>query len=155
VARAWGDAWGDAWGNAWGTAETAFADERAAIEKQFADNWSSTTVRYQNVRFEQPAGAWVALSIKPGRGRQADSSHNPRHRYAGVIIIDVFTPEGGGTEAAKALVDTAEAIFRQKIFSFGNSGEIICRTPSLHTVGVRDGWNHHSLWTPYHRDKIF
>ncbi len=132
----------------------SFADERAAIEGRFAANWSATTVKYENIPFTVPATSWVALTIRSGVGNQISLGNSPLHRYQGVVFVDIFAPPEGGTEAAKTLADTAEAIFRNASFNQGNSGQLLFRTPYLNVVGERNGWFQLSLTCPYHRDRI-
>ncbi len=72
------------------------SDERAAIERHFASRFASTPVAWESVKFTQPvASAWVEFTILSGRGLRVDSSNWERH--AGVVQIDVFTPEGTGS----------------------------------------------------------
>lgn len=136
----------------------SFQDERAAIESRFASAWASTTkVRYENVEFAEPKDrtAWVSFNIITGDGRQITLGDNAVHRLPGVIVIQVFTVKDGGTAQARTLADQAAAVFRQAEFSSGNSGRILCRTPSILSVGVRDGWYQLNVKIPFIRDVFY
>ena len=134
----------------------SFADERQAIETRFALNFTALPIRYEGQRFEMPsAGGFVALKIRNGTGRQISTGSPPLHRYTGTIVVDVFVPEDTGTATARIHADKIDQIFRRAQFSAGNSGTILCRTPSISTVGVDSGWFQLSVNVPYQRDSIF
>lgn len=136
----------------------SFQDERSAIEKRFADNWTGTTaakVRYENAPFNQPkTGAWVALTIRDGIAQQASISSQPLNRYPGIVVIDIFVPENTGTDEARRLAELAAAIFRNVQFSAGSSGTITCRVPYVTTIGARDGWFQLAVTVNFYRDKV-
>jgi len=134
----------------------SFADERGAFENRFADNYSSTPVKFENVPFEQPATSWVQFDILPGRGAQVTLGGSQAiHRYGGVIQITINTVEKAGTNAARILADVIEPIFRQVQFSSGNSGTIHTQTPYLTSLGVAGGWYRLVVSVPYFRDRRF
>jgi len=134
----------------------SFADERKAIETRFAANFTALPVQYENQRFAMPAtGGWARLTIRNAGAGQISTGSSPLHRYAGVILADVFMPEETGSQAARTHADTIEAIFRRAQFSSGSSGTILCRTPSITTVGVADGWFQVQVSVPFQRDRIF
>jgi len=135
----------------------SFADERQAIEGRLAANYSSTSIKYENVPFNQPASsAWVSLEILSGDGGQASlGGAQAIHRYGGVIQITIYTPEDTGTDAARTIADILEPIFRQKQFSQDNSGVIHTATPSFYSLGVVGGWYRSVVSIPYFRDRRF
>ena len=134
----------------------SFADERRAIENRFSANFSALPVQFENVRWNNPAtGGYVRFTIRNSGGAQISTGQSPLHRYAGVIIADIFMPEESGTNAARAHADTIEAIFRRAQFSAGSSGTILCRTPSITVVGIVDGYLQISVSVPFQRDKIY
>lgn len=136
----------------------SFADERQALESYFSDNWETTSVKYQNVPFDQPKNtAWVSFAILPGQGEQKDLADAPLYRYAGVIQVDIFVPVRVGTESLRDLADEVAELFRNQQIESGNSGVITCRLPGLQMVGVESqhGFYRGILTIPYQRDVVF
>ncbi len=132
----------------------SFAATRQAIEERFRDFWlARTKVHYENTAFEPTHGvAWVRLSIREGEGNQIELAANPLHKFAGLIIVQVFTPENTGTSDARLLADVAAECFRSVSFAAGASGQITCQTPSAQTIGVDDaGWFQINVVAPYTR----
>lgn len=133
----------------------SFADERRAIERQFADNYAGTDVEYENTPLKQPSTAFVSLKILSGEGRQVSvGAARSLHRYAGVVQVDIFIPPDGGTDQARTIADTVEAVFRSKQISAGSSGTITFRTPSYIPRGVDKGWYHAVVSVVYQRDRL-
>lgn len=136
----------------------SFEDERRAIEGRFGDNYSATPIKWEEHPFDVVEGTpYVALTILSGKGHQASlgGPNSALQRYAGVIQIDIFTPEDSGTKTAKQHADTIEAIFHHVQFSAGNSGTITTRLPWIHKMGVKDGWHRFVVNVDYHRDRTF
>jgi len=134
----------------------SFEDERRAVETRFSGAYSSTPVKYENAIFDQPNNSsWVALTLLSGGGINASiGTTRPVKRFSGIIQIDIYTPEQGGTKAARDLGDLVAAVFDNVQFSVGSSGTITTRVPSLSTMGVQNGWYHAVVSVAYHRDKI-
>ena len=135
----------------------SFEDERVAVEAKMAAEYSSTTVQYENIPFSQPTDtAWVSLTILSGGGNvdSIGSGTGRLERFSGVIQIDIYVPEDGGTKAARDIADLVHAIFDNKQFSSGSSGTITTRVPSYSTLGVEGGWHHSVVSVAYHRSKF-
>lgn len=131
----------------------SFADERAAIEKRLKDNWTTTPIAFDNVGFRPEDSAYVAIFIQNAAATQIElTGVTPRHRYTGLISIQIFTDVNTGSQTAREYADTIAAIFRNKRFSSGDSGTIICRSPNVQRVGVVDGRFQLNLTVPYYRD---
>lgn len=131
----------------------SFAAERAAIESRLAANWTTTSIKFENTRFEQPREtAWIACYILNGDGNQISLGDNPLHRYAGVIMVQIFVPESSGTQTARGYADTIAAIYRRQQISNGSSGTITCRTPSISQGIPKDGWYQINVMCPFQRD---
>jgi hypothetical protein len=134
----------------------SFADERQAVEARLSDNWTTTPIAYENVPFSEPSnGRYVAVHVLTGQGTQEDICPSPRHRYQGLIQIRITVPANEGTELAKSYADTISALFRSVSFSAGSSGTILCRTPSILSLGIQDGQFTLVISVPYQRDVIF
>ncbi len=133
----------------------SFADERLAIERRFAANYVGTVVKYENVPFVQPSTAWVSLHLLSGEGRQVSvGAARSLHRYVGVVQVDIYIPEDGGTAQSRTIADTVEAIFRGQQISAGSSGTIIFRTPFYVPHGIEAGWYRATVSTTYQRDRL-
>lgn len=134
----------------------SFSDERIAIEKRLDDRWSTTPIAFENVPFTAPEdGLYVALDIIAGEGIQQDINSNPRHRYVGIIQVRVNVPAHQGSATARTYADTIAGFFRSQTFKHGNSGDIVCRTPSIDVLGITDGQYTLAIRIPYYRDAIF
>jgi len=136
----------------------SFEDERHAIEKRFEANYSSTDVKYENVPFTQPDnGSWVALVILSGDGQNGSigtGMSSRLERFSGIIQVDIYTVEDGGTKSARDLADIIAAIFDNVQFNHGSSGTITTRVPSFSTLGVKEGWHHSVVSVAYQRTKF-
>jgi len=135
----------------------SFEDERVAIESRMSDNYSSTTVKYENIPYTQPTDAtWVSLTILSGSGTvdSIGSGANRLERFSGVIQIDIYVPEDGGTKSARDIADLVHTVFDNVQFSSGSSGTITTRVPSYSTLGVEAGWHHSVVSVAYHRSKF-
>lgn len=133
---------------------SGFADERQAIENRFAANWTTTSIKWDNVPFPEMASSYVALSILTGGGERITiGNSNPRHRWAGVISIKILTPEDSGNAVARVYADTIAGIFRDAQFSAGTNCTITCGTPAIKPGAVVDGWYVINVVVPYRRDK--
>lgn len=134
----------------------SFADERSAIENRLSTNWTSTPVQYDNVPFTKPDdNTYVRLNILTGDSTQIDMAPTPTHRSVGVIVMQVFVPVNSGTNTARSHADSLAAIFRNVSFSVGDSGSILCRSPSITRVGEVDGLFQLNVSVPYQRDVVY
>lgn len=120
---------------------TVFADERQAIETVFAQAWGVTCpVEYQNVTFNPPAdgSAWVRLTIRSGSAWPASLGDPTRwhERRAGVLILQLFVPEGSGTVAARTLADRFANLFRLRTLPLANDGSVRFACPRYDAGGA-------------------
>lgn len=135
----------------------SFDHERRAIENRFAANYSATGVKYENVPFDQPDNSsWVAITVLSGEGQTASigTGSSQLKRFSGIIQMDVYTVEDGGTSGGRQLADTIATIFDNVQFSSGSSGTITTRVPSFATRGVENGWHHSVVSVAYHRSNF-
>lgn len=133
-----------------------FAEERKAIEGRFSSNWTTTSIKYENVPFTQPTTAWVALFIRNGAGgRNSIGTTTPRRRFFGSIIIQIFVLPLSGSATARGYADTIAAIYRDASFACGSTGTIVCQEPAIETLGERNGWFQVNVTVPYRRDDVF
>jgi hypothetical protein len=134
---------------------SGFADERIAIEKRFHDTWTTTPIVWGNVPFAEQTGPYVALFILDGEGHQVSLGTPALRRWAGVIIVQIFVEQDTGTKLARQYADTIGAIFDRAQFSYGSSGTIRCRIPSITPVGIENGWFQINVEIPFIRDKQY
>ena len=133
----------------------SFADSLKAVEGRLQSNWTTTPIKFQNVPLKETASSYVALFLQDGEGAQISLGQVALRRWPGVILVQVFVPERTGTLVARQYADTIGAIFDRVQFSSGNSGVISCRTPSVETIGLRDGWWQVNVTIPYRRNRQY
>ncbi|MCW2309725.1 DUF4128 domain-containing protein [Rhodobium gokarnense] len=136
-----------------------FASERAAIETRFNTEWTTgspaalrTPVGWDAQTFEPPTDeSSVRLTILNGDGinQSMGDPGNNAIRYAGVVMIQVFTPGGQGSAAARALVDLIEPIFTN-----WRSGNILFRTMNVGTPDTSPPFYMVPVSFPYQRDSF-
>lgn len=133
----------------------SFKDEVKAIESRLLANWATTPIRFEGVPFTEPSSAYVALTVLTGEGVQISLGDVALRRWPGVIVIQIFVPELSGTRQAKTYADSLGAIFDRAQFSSDNSGVISCRTPSVETIGMLEGWWQVNVLIPYRRSRQY
>lgn len=133
---------------------SGYADERQAIEGRLAANFNTIPIRFENGPFQDVKTAYCAIFVLRGEGHQITLGNAPQlNRWAGLIVVQVFTPENTWTNLAAGYCDTIAGIFRRQEFSSGGSGLVRCRVPNVRTVGVKNGWFQMNVEVPYIRDK--
>jgi hypothetical protein len=137
-----------------------YADIREIIEKYFADNWTETTVDYDNVPFRVPARqAWVRLRIydnfedKPVIGQ-------PYHRLTGFLSFDVFAPLNTGSVQSRQITDSIIALFRNKTINGitlpWQSGIQVTRIGQRSdTNSTNDAWYMTNITISFKYDRLF
>lgn len=92
-----------------------FTEATASMRRFFDANWPhDVPVAYDDVSFSKPdAEPWVRLTIKHNEGFQASVGDpgNNRHRREGIIVAQIFSPEGDASKTARELADSAADIF--------------------------------------------
>lgn len=108
-------------------------------------------IAWPNFRFIPPAqGAWVRFSLQPGEGKQVDiGAPEKRHRYTGIVAVQVFVPAGEGTQILNGLVNDIINIFR----GF-ESSDLTCLTPSAENRGISGNAYQTNIIVPFWRDEI-
>lgn len=133
----------------------SYESERAAIEGRWAAQWTATASDYEGVAFTVPnpaaGNSWARIRILNGTAVQASTGapNSNVHRHPGVIVINLFSPSGVGTKAARALGDTAAAIFRNQVF-----GGVHCLAASVASNGVDGPWLQTTISIPFYRDEF-
>lgn len=127
-----------------------FNSERASIESRLQDNWSTTTIKIENVPFKTPTdqSPWIRLTIIDGESNQIDLAG--LHRRVGIIIISVFTQKNSGTVTARTYADTIAAIYRSARF-----GNVVCYSPTIIRVGTTEEWYQLNIKIPFYVDEVY
>lgn len=116
------------------------AVERQEIETLFIAHMnaasSTTEIFPANVSGKPTNGAnWVRIKIIPGNRRKNEVGSAGAWFSNGIVLIQVFTPEGIGGGMADTIADHVEDAFRGKRTNHCKFVEI-----SQNDIGVRDGW---------------
>lgn len=132
-------------------------DERVAFESRVQTNFTSAPVQYSGIPLALPDNtSWVRMQLLPTTARRISLGPNALHREYGQLLFSIFGPANDGTAPLRVLADELSVLFREAIFSYGNSGRILCQTPVLHDRGIALGgvWYQLNLLTVYWRDVI-
>ncbi|HEX2554238.1 MAG TPA: phage tail terminator-like protein [Microvirga sp.] len=131
-----------------------YASEREAIEGRWETSWNNRTrTAYEGHSFDPPKNAaWCRLTIRNGEARRVStgSPGSNLHRHVGVIFVEIYTPGGQGTQAARVLADHALAVFQGAQFA-----NITCDTPYVSNTGQESPWLVMTIIVPFHRDELF
>lgn len=138
---------------------TFFASERKAIGQTFKTEWvvgvdPRTPIAYPNKAFTPPDSAWVRLAIVNGETLRLSLGPNGEHRWAGIVYVQVFVPQGSGDGEARSLADEAAKIFRDRALATDDGGSITFRSPSIQQIGPDGRWWQLNVICPYQRDFI-
>ena len=95
---------------------------RKVVETTVKNGWTATPVRYPNVPFKQPAnGLFVSLAIQLGVSNITSLGTSKREEQTGIVVLTINTPPDGGSKQAMELADAAQALFRCKQFTEGET----------------------------------
>ena len=101
---------------------------------------------------EDSNSPWVRFNISFGDGDHvALGGTLKQFRYVAVIIVQVYTAEGVGTQRNRKLCDDVAAIFRLKQIADEN---LTCETPRIVEVGTKDGWWQANVEIPLYWDEF-
>lgn len=101
------------------------------VENTFATAWGSTTpIAYDNIAFTQPSGSsWVKVYVREGDSQKITLGTAPqRRRTLGTVFVDIYTPIGQGSKAARTYADSVKAIFKDLRVSgvqFDGAGDVM------------------------------
>jgi len=134
----------------------SYEQERDDIETHFLTEWTTTTkIRWDNVKWDNPAEdpSWVALTIITDEADQISLGDNPRYRFPGMVIVQVFVKEGTGTGVVNQLADQVVEAFRLRTLGTAPTGFVKFQTPWKRREGVKNGWFQMNVFAPYQRDE--
>ena len=120
---------------------------RSRFNTQFSSSRPNVEIAWENVHFEPNNGKpWVRFTITEGESFQ--SAITPEFRHPGVIIVQVFTPDGQGDGEARAIADDVVSAF-QGVTDAG----IIYRAGSVNVIGADgNGWYQINVSIPFQYD---
>lgn len=128
----------------------SFAQQKIDIESYLNTNWTTTTIQWTNVKFNQPTKTpWIRCTIVDGEGSQVSLGSTQDHEFVGVINIGIFVPLNGTTALVQSYADTLFNLFVNK-----QIGSVLTYTPSLNPVGEVEGCYMATLSIPFTRDEI-
>lgn len=87
-----------------------FNSIREVCEKRLSDNWSNTTVSFDNANFEVPTDAWIRCFLSPITTVNASLGGLSKRDYA-AFNIQVFTPLNDGSGLAYQYAAELEELF--------------------------------------------
>lgn len=123
---------------------------RSAIEARFKQNFTALPKAFENVPFDKTGvSAFAEISIRPTTSHLTClGTTSPMYRTHGIIRVNVYGAKGIGPKAVTEHADGVASIFRDAEFS-----GIVCRTPTIHTVGDVDGWWAVSVIVEFYADQ--
>jgi hypothetical protein len=134
-------------------------DEALVIRTRFEDQWvdsggnARTVIDGPNEPFTPPTdgSAWVRFRIRNEEASLADvDPAAARHRFPGVVIVQVFTKALTGEKENN---DLCQDVIN--IFNWWSSGEIRFRTAFKRSVDEDDGaWYQQNVLCPFSRDSL-
>lgn len=131
---------------------------RQALALHFQDNWKDgddprTPIAWPNVSFEPPALApWVRLTLVFSEARRAllTGDRETGQRIVGLVIVQVFTPAGGGDGPCFALADAIADVWKERRIEIVPGSEpIVTGVSEPVVVGASREWFQVNVSTPF------
>lgn len=118
---------------------TTINEAKESLLSYFRDNWVDTPIAYDNKNdnFANTKEPWVRVAVRMTNGGQASlgSEGNRIFRRQGLLIFQVFTLAGRGTETSDTLVQEILDLFDGKSVGYVN---IINGSPTY--TGTEGKW---------------
>ncbi len=133
-----------------------FAAERTAIEAKFA-SWTTTSVKWPNLPFQQPSSAWIAVHIVNGSSSEISVAPPILRRHLGVVIVQIFDKENNSEATIRTLADQVEALFLnqpQNEIRISATETVRFWAPSLGAAQTVNGWQQRNVTIPFERDEM-
>ena len=135
-----------------------FNEFRSFVEGKMETDWTVTPIEFQNVSESAALIAakdaktpWIRLTIVNGDGSQITiGSPSKCDRYAGNIIVQIFTGQKIGTKTGLVLADSVSVIWN----GFTGEADVEIRTPSMNVIGELQGWFQINVTIPFLNDEI-
>jgi hypothetical protein len=138
---------------------SGYATEAATILGRLKTEWDDTTpIAWPNVDFTPPATAWIrpTLLASDAARREMGATGTRTFRHHGLLLVQVFTPEGSGDGSARTYAEQVCGIFRGV-----QAGGITYEGPTGEAPTARgdgrdgNGWYMWTVTVPYTRDELY
>ena len=129
-------------------------EAESAVRAYFNNAWAKTTaIAWPDSDFKKPNNeSWVRFNMNESFGKQSSmgAPSNNRFRHEGIIILQIFTPQGNSSLNARALADSAISIFLGK-----EANGIRFFDVTANTIGNDGhGWHQINVLISYQFDQI-
>lgn len=119
------------------------------IETHFSNNWTETSIVYQNVAYNE-LNEFIRLNVLSGKRFQASlGCVNNTYRTPGVLMIQIFTPKNEGTKRALDIADLLISFLQSKVI-----GTVNFKTLYISFQGIVDSFYQVNLNCPFYVDNI-
>lgn len=127
---------------------------RRALTTHFLAEWGQTTpVALPNAAFTPPSAApWVRLTILFANSERTLLTGDPATgtTTSGLLVLQVFVPEGTGDGGAMRLADTASGILHERTLTIPLAVQSLrLYTPRVNTIGPSGGWHQINVACPF------
>lgn len=123
-----------------------YQDERKDIESYLKTNFTTTSIKFDNVDFDQRAvNEFVDVFIRPGR-KIATTVGGSQITYEsrGQLVLSIFVKKGTGSDRARKIADDLQSLFlKQQI------GSCTFESAELINVGEIEEWYRNNLYLYY------
>ena len=127
----------------------SFAVVRRLFESRIKDNWTATSVAYENIPFEPTLGQnFISLHTLFSDGSQISLGDTALNRWLGMFQIDVFVPLNQGTQSGWTMVDTILTLF----YHYEEFG-LVCKTGYAQSLGQEGEWYRFVVTIPFQYDE--
>lgn len=119
------------------------------IETYFSNNWTETSIAYQNVAYNEQA-EFIRLNILSGKRFQASLGGTVNvYRIPGVVIVQIFCPKDRGTKRALVISDLIITFLQSKFI-----GTVNFKTPYISFQNIVDSFYQINITCPFYVDNI-
>lgn len=139
-----------------------FDKTRAALIKRFIDAWPAVApaslplslIGLPNKTFSHPSsGIYGRLSIQQGE-RYSAAIGAARIRSIGVVYLQIFIPEGGGTKPGTDAGDAMAAVFDNRTIALLDATGFIRMGFAMSDGAIsREGYEQHNYSAAYQQDE--
>lgn len=132
----------------------SFEQIRKDIQTYFSATFTgvgATKIAWDNVTFTPVSGeAWVRVSIQHTLSDMISTGGaNVKIRRRGIMFVQIFIPEGGGTALAEQIADNVGLTLEAHMLP---SGVTFQETTKV-DAGVSNGWYQVNTSTPFYYDE--
>lgn len=136
-------------------------DQRKALETRLKLGWVTTPIKWEEISFDPPVDAtnkplpYIAFVLRNGSSEDiALGSDNPWQRYAGVVMVHIFTPELTGIGLATQYGTLIKNIYLRapRQIMLPNDAIIRLFPPHVNNVGTLAGYRQTNVIVPFKMD---